>query len=67
MLQRRQWQACGKQIQGEVLDERVQLHGGYGFMAEYPVVRMWTTQECKRFMVVLNVNMEGAIARSLDT
>ncbi len=27
--------------QCELIDECVQLHGGYGFMNEYPVARMW--------------------------
>jgi alkylation response protein AidB-like acyl-CoA dehydrogenase len=29
------------QVQSEVLDECVQLHGGYGFMNEYRVARAW--------------------------
>ncbi|WP_289628337.1 acyl-CoA dehydrogenase family protein, partial [Acinetobacter pittii] len=28
-------------LQCKVLDECVQLHGGYGFMWEYPVARAW--------------------------
>jgi alkylation response protein AidB-like acyl-CoA dehydrogenase len=28
-------------VQNEVLDARVQMHGGYGFMNEYRVARAW--------------------------
>jgi alkylation response protein AidB-like acyl-CoA dehydrogenase len=26
-------------IQGEVIDEMLQLHGGYGYMNEYPIAQ----------------------------
>ncbi len=29
------------QVQNEVLDACVQLHGGYGYMREYRVARAW--------------------------
>nr|MCS5558203.1 acyl-CoA dehydrogenase family protein [Oceanospirillaceae bacterium] len=31
----------GSQVQNEVLDECVQLHGGYGYMMEYPITRLF--------------------------
>ena len=34
--------------QGEVLDECLQLHGGYGFMQEYAVAEMWTDARVQR-------------------
>ena len=57
----------GSQIQGEVLDECVQLHGGYGFMAEYPVARMWTDARVQKIYGGTNEIMKELIARSLDT
>ncbi len=56
----------GSQIQGEVLDECVQLHGGYGFMAEYPVARMWTDARVQKIYGGTNEIMKELIARSLD-
>ncbi len=29
------------ELQGRVLDTCVQLHGGHGYMREYPVARAW--------------------------
>ena len=57
----------GSQIQGEVLDECVQPHGGYGFMAEYPVARMWTDARVQKIYGGTNEIMKELIARSLDT
>ena len=57
----------GSQIQGEVLDECVQLHGGYGFMTEYPVARMWTDARVQKIYGGTNEIMKELIARSLDT
>lgn len=56
----------GSQIQGEILDECVQLHGGYGFMAEYPVARMWTDARVQKIYGGTNEIMKELIARSLD-
>ena len=29
-------------LQGKIVDECLQLHGGYGYMDEYPIARMYT-------------------------
>ena len=29
------------ELHGRVVDAGVQLHGGYGYMAEYPIARAW--------------------------
>ena len=28
-------------LQGKIIDECLQLHGGYGYMEEYPIARAW--------------------------
>lgn len=49
--------------QGEVLDECVQLHGGYGFMAEYDVANMWADARVQRIYGGTNEIMKELIAR----
>lgn len=53
------------QKQNEVLDLCVQLHGGYGYMAEYPVARMWTDARVQKIYGGTNEIMKELIARSL--
>ena len=50
--------------QGEVLDECVQLHGGYGFMQEYAVAEMWADARVQRIYGGTNEIMKELIARS---
>ena len=57
------WWASQKQ--NEVLDLCVQLHGGYGYMAEYPVARMWTDARVQKIYGGTNEIMKELIARSL--
>ena len=52
-------------IQGETLDECVQLHGGYGFMAEYPVAQLWKDARVQRIYGGTNEIMKVLIARTL--
>ncbi|MBP0481380.1 acyl-CoA dehydrogenase family protein [Sagittula salina] len=51
--------------QGEVLDDCVQLHGGYGFMQEYAVAEMWTDARVQRIYGGTNEIMKELIARAL--
>ncbi len=51
--------------QGEVLDECVQLHGGYGFMQEYAVAEMWADARVQRIYGGTNEIMKELISRSL--
>ncbi len=51
--------------QGTVLDECLQLHGGYGFMQEYAVAEMWTDARVQRIYGGTNEIMKELIARSL--
>ncbi len=52
-------------IQCELIDECVQLHGGYGFMNEYPVARMWRDARVQRIYGGTNEIMKLLIARTL--
>jgi acyl-CoA dehydrogenase len=51
--------------QCEVVDECVQLHGGYGYMMEYPIARMWVDSRVQRIYAGTNEIMKELIARSL--
>ncbi|MDF9302985.1 acyl-CoA dehydrogenase family protein [Tritonibacter mobilis] len=51
--------------QGAVLDECLQLHGGYGFMQEYAVAEMWADARVQRIYGGTNEIMKELIARSL--
>jgi long-chain-acyl-CoA dehydrogenase len=51
--------------QGEVLDDCVQLHGGYGFMQEYAVAEMWADARVQRIYGGTNEIMKELISRSL--
>jgi alkylation response protein AidB-like acyl-CoA dehydrogenase len=52
-------------VQGEILDACVQLHGGYGFMAEYRVARAWADARVTRIWAGSNEIMKLLIARDL--
>ena len=52
-------------LQGKVLDECVQLHGGYGFMQETAVAEMWADARVQRIYVGTNEIMKELIARAL--
>ena len=49
--------------QCEVLDDCVQLHGGYGFMQEYAVAEMWTDARVQRIYGGTNEIMKELISR----
>ena len=51
--------------QGEVLDGCLQLHGGYGFMAEYDIGPMWADARVQRIYGGTNEIMKELIGRSL--
>jgi acyl-CoA dehydrogenase len=48
-----------------IVDECVQLHGGYGYMSEYPIARMWTASRVHRIYAGSNEIMKELIAGSL--
>ena len=51
--------------QGRVMDECLQLFGGYGFMNEYPIARMYTEARVQRIYGGTNEIMKVLIARGL--
>jgi len=48
-----------------VIDECVQLHGGYGYMLEYPVARAWVDARVMRIFGGTNEIMKELISRGL--
>jgi len=52
-------------LQCKVIDECVQLHGGYGFMWEYPIARAWADARVQRIYGGTNEIMKEVIARSI--
>ncbi|MEK8049417.1 acyl-CoA dehydrogenase family protein [Ideonella sp. DXS22W] len=55
----------GAEMQGKVLDELLQLHGGYGFMNEYLVTRMYADARVQRIYGGTSEIMKEVISRSL--
>ncbi len=51
--------------QGKVIDECLQLHGGYGYMNEYLVARMYADARIQRIYGGTSEIMKEVIARSL--
>ncbi|MGB0852920.1 MAG: acyl-CoA dehydrogenase family protein [Pikeienuella sp.] len=52
-------------LQNTVIDECVQLHGGYGYMMEYDVAEMWTDARVQRIYGGTNEIMKDLISRKL--
>ncbi|RFC67133.1 MULTISPECIES: acyl-CoA dehydrogenase family protein [Mesorhizobium] len=52
-------------LQGKVVDECLQLFGGYGYMNEYPIARMFRDARVQRIYGGTNEIMKVLIARSL--
>ncbi len=55
----------GSEMQGKILDELLQLHGGYGFMSEYKVSRAWVDARVARIYGGTSEIMKEIISRSL--
>lgn len=51
--------------QCRIVDECVQLHGGYGYMVEYPIARMWADSRVQRIYAGANEIMKEIIGCSL--
>jgi len=52
-------------MHGKVVDECLQLFGGYGYMWEYPIARMYADNRVARIYAGTNEIMKVLIARSL--
>ncbi len=52
-------------LQCKVMDECVQLHGGYGYMWEYPIARAWADARVQRIYAGTNEIMKLIIGRAL--
>jgi acyl-CoA dehydrogenase len=51
--------------QCRIVDDCLQLHGGYGYMTEYPIARMWADSRVQRIYAGSNEIMKELIACSL--
>ncbi|HEY7952775.1 MAG TPA: acyl-CoA dehydrogenase family protein [Solirubrobacteraceae bacterium] len=53
------------ELQGRVVDRCVQLHGGYGYMLEYPIARAYADARVTRIYGGSNEIMKEIVGRSL--
>ncbi|MER2223523.1 MAG: acyl-CoA dehydrogenase family protein, partial [Rhodococcus sp. (in: high G+C Gram-positive bacteria)] len=51
--------------QRAVIDRCVQLHGGYGYVLEYPIAQMYVDARIQRIYAGSNEVMKDLVARSL--
>ncbi len=54
------------QMQCDTIDECLQLHGGYGYMSEYPIANMYADARVQKIYGGSNEIMKELIARSLS-
>jgi acyl-CoA dehydrogenase len=55
------------EAQGKIIDECLQLFGGYGYMLEYPIAEMYKDARAYRIYGGANEVMKVLIARSLQS
>ncbi len=55
----------GSETQGQIMDECLQLHGGYGYMKEYLIARMYADSRVQRIYGGTSEIMKEVISRSL--
>jgi alkylation response protein AidB-like acyl-CoA dehydrogenase len=53
------------EVQNRVIDECVQLHGGYGYMEEYEVARAWSDARVSKIWAGSNEIMKELVGRDL--
>ena len=53
------------ELEGRILDRCVQLHGGYGYMMEYPIARAYLDARVQRIYGGTNEIMKEIIGRSM--
>jgi long-chain-acyl-CoA dehydrogenase len=54
------------ELQGRVVDRCVQLHGGYGYMLEYPIARAYADARVTRIYGGSNEIMKEIVGRSMN-
>ncbi|MFH1872426.1 MAG: acyl-CoA dehydrogenase family protein [Pseudomonadota bacterium] len=54
------------QMNCQVIDECLQLHGGYGYMSEYPIARMYADARAGKIYGGANEVMKEIIARAMQ-
>ena len=53
------------ELQGRIVDQCLQLHGGYGYMSEYPIARLYLDARAQRIYAGTNEIMKEIIGRSM--
>jgi alkylation response protein AidB-like acyl-CoA dehydrogenase len=53
------------ELQKRVVDQCVQLHGGYGYMLEYPIARAWADARVQRIYGGTTEIMKEIVARHI--
>jgi alkylation response protein AidB-like acyl-CoA dehydrogenase len=53
------------ELQWEVCDAALQLHGGAGYMNEYPIARLWRDARVQRIYGGTSEIMKEVVARTL--
>lgn len=56
---------CSTELQGRVVDRCLQLHGGYGYMLEYPAARAFADARSTRVYGGTTEIMKEIVGRSL--
>ena len=53
-------------MENKIIDECLQLHGGYGFMMKYPIAQAYVDARVQRIYGGTNEITKEVISRSLD-
>ncbi|MDI3406573.1 acyl-CoA dehydrogenase family protein [Streptomyces cavernicola] len=54
------------EMQARVIDKCLQMHGGYGFMREYPIARLYTDARVTRIFGGTSEVMKSVVSKSLE-
>jgi len=53
------------ETQGRIMDRCLQLHGGYGYILEYPIARLYTDARVSRIYGGTSEVMKSIVSKSL--